>query len=152
MRLNVGNSFVGGLQLSSLSGAALGWASTACPGGRSWWAASHHRRRNAVAGDRNEPDADYHRRAVRGVRGVLSAASNLVYVYLPAIPTPPTLGLAIAAGGVGSAIGTLPAARRRRPLRRARRLGPCVGRSRVRGLVCHLWAPRPVIAGSIGWG
>ena len=77
--------------------------------------------------------------------GVLSAASNLVYVYLPELfPTPlraSGIGLAIAASRIGSATSTflLPVVVSRYGVHVA--LGACVAVLAFGGLVCHLWAP-----------
>jgi putative MFS transporter len=79
------------------------------------------------------------------VAGVLSAASNLVYVYLPELfPTDlraSGIGLAIAASRVGSAASTflLPLVVASFGVRVA--LGACVAVLAVGGLVCWAWAP-----------
>jgi putative MFS transporter len=77
--------------------------------------------------------------------GVLSAASNLVYVYLPELfPThlrASGIGLAIAASRIGSAIGTflLPVVVAQYGVRSA--LGACVVVLAAGALICHRWAP-----------
>jgi len=77
--------------------------------------------------------------------GVLSAASNLVYVYLPELfPTDlraSGIGLAIAASRIGSAASTfgLPVIVSLYGARVA--LGACVAVLGVGALVCHRWAP-----------
>jgi len=79
------------------------------------------------------------------VAGVLSAASNLVYVYLPELfPTDlraSGIGLAIAASRVGSAVSTflLPLVVAGLGVRVA--LGGCVAVLACGALVCHAWAP-----------
>jgi MFS transporter, putative metabolite transport protein len=77
--------------------------------------------------------------------GVLSAASNLVYVYLPELfPTDlraSGIGLAIAASRIGSAISTflLPIVVASYGVRTA--LGACVAVLAIGALVCQRWAP-----------
>jgi MFS transporter, putative metabolite transport protein len=77
--------------------------------------------------------------------GVLSAASNLVYVYLPELfPTDlraSGIGLAIAASRTGSAISTflLPVIVAAYGVRSA--LGACVAVLAIGALVCRQWAP-----------
>jgi len=77
--------------------------------------------------------------------GVLSAASNLVYVYLPELfPTDlraSGIGLAIAASRIGSAASTfvLPIIVSDYGARTA--LGACVAVLFAGALVCHRWAP-----------
>lgn len=77
--------------------------------------------------------------------GVLSAASNLVYVYLPELfPTDlraSGIGMAIAASRIGSAISTflLPIVVAAYGVRTA--LGACVAVLAFGALVCHRWAP-----------
>jgi putative MFS transporter len=77
--------------------------------------------------------------------GVLSAASNLVYVYLPELfPTDlraSGIGLAIAASRIGSAISTflLPLVVARVGVRAA--LGACFAVLALGALVCQRWAP-----------
>ncbi len=77
--------------------------------------------------------------------GVLSAASNLVYVYLPELfPTDlraSGIGLAIASSRIGSAIGTflLPLAVAGLGVRTA--LGACVAVLAAGALICRQWAP-----------
>jgi len=77
--------------------------------------------------------------------GVLSAASNLVYVYLPELfPTDlraSGIGLAIAASRGGSAVGTflLPVIVAAYGVRTA--LGACVAVLAVGALICQRWAP-----------
>jgi len=77
--------------------------------------------------------------------GVISAASNLVYVYLPELyPTDlraSGIGLAIAASRIGSAVSTflLPVIVEAYGARAA--LGACVGVLILGGLVCQRWAP-----------
>lgn len=77
--------------------------------------------------------------------GVLSAASNLVYVYLPELfPTDlraSGIGLAIAASRIGSAISTflLPIVVAEYGVRTA--LGACVAVLAIGALVCRQWAP-----------
>jgi putative MFS transporter len=77
--------------------------------------------------------------------GVLSAASNLVYVYLPEFfPTDlraSGIGLAIAASRIGSAVSTflLPVVVAAYGVRTA--LGACVAVLTVGELVCYRWAP-----------
>jgi putative MFS transporter len=77
--------------------------------------------------------------------GVLSAASNLVYVYLPELfPTDlraSGIGVAIAASRTGSAISTflLPIVVHDFGARTA--LGACVAVLAVGALICHQWAP-----------
>ena len=76
---------------------------------------------------------------------VLSAASNLVYVYLPELfPTDlraSGIGLAVAASRLGSAVGTflLPIVLAAYGPQAA--LGACVAVLLVGGSVCHRWAP-----------
>jgi putative MFS transporter len=77
--------------------------------------------------------------------GVLSAASNLVYVYLPELfPTDlraSGIGLAIAASRTGSAISTflLPVIVAAYGVRSA--LGACVAVLAMGALICRQWAP-----------
>jgi MFS transporter, putative metabolite transport protein len=77
--------------------------------------------------------------------GVLSAASNLVYVYLPELfPTDlraSGIGLAIAASRIGSAISTflLPIVVAEYGVRTA--LSACVAVLAIGALVCQRWAP-----------
>lgn len=77
--------------------------------------------------------------------GVLSAASNLCYVYLPELfPTSlraSGIGLAIAASRIGSAVSTflLPIVVARFGVQSA--LGACVAVLAVGGLLCYAWAP-----------
>jgi putative MFS transporter len=77
--------------------------------------------------------------------GVLSAASNLVYVYLPELfPTDlraSGIGLAIAASRTGSAISTflLPIIVAAYGVRTA--LGACVAVLAIGAVICGLWAP-----------
>jgi MFS transporter, putative metabolite transport protein len=77
--------------------------------------------------------------------GVLSAASNLVYVYLPELfPTDlraSGIGLAIAASRIGSAISTflLPVIVAAYGVRMA--LGACVAELTIGAVVCFRWAP-----------
>jgi putative MFS transporter len=77
--------------------------------------------------------------------GVLSAASNLVYVYLPELfPTDlraSGIGLAIAASRIGSAVSTflLPIVVASYGVRSA--LGACVAVLVIGAAVCHRWAP-----------
>jgi putative MFS transporter len=77
--------------------------------------------------------------------GVLSAASNLVYVYLPELfPTrlrASGIGLAVAASRIGSAVGTflLPVVVVSYGARAA--LGACVAVLGVGAAVCYRWAP-----------
>jgi MFS transporter, putative metabolite transport protein len=77
--------------------------------------------------------------------GVISAASNLVYVYLPELfPThlrASGIGLAIAASRTGSAISTflLPIVVAAFGVRAA--LGACVAVLAAGALVCRQWAP-----------
>jgi putative MFS transporter len=77
--------------------------------------------------------------------GVLSAASNLVYVYLPELfPTDlraSGIGLAIAASRTGSAVGTflLPVIVAAYGVRTA--LGACVAVLAIGALTCQRWAP-----------
>jgi putative MFS transporter len=77
--------------------------------------------------------------------GVLSAASNLVYVYLPELfPTDlraSGIGLAIAASRTGSAVSTflLPVIVAAYGVRSA--LGACVAVLAVGGVICWRWAP-----------
>jgi putative MFS transporter len=77
--------------------------------------------------------------------GVLSAASNLVYVYLPELfPTDlraSGIGLAVAASRIGSAVSTflLPVVVAAYGVRSA--LGACVVVLGVGAVVCHRWAP-----------
>ena len=77
--------------------------------------------------------------------GVLSAASNLVYVYLPELfPTDlraSGIGLAVAASRIGSAVSTflLPVVVAAYGVRSA--LGACVVVLVVGAVVCHRWAP-----------
>ena len=76
---------------------------------------------------------------------VLSAASNLVYVYLPELfPTDlraSGIGLAIAASRAGSAVGTflLPVIVAHYGVSSA--LGSCVAVLAIGGLACAVWAP-----------
>ena len=76
---------------------------------------------------------------------VLSAASNLVYVYLPELfPTDlraSGIGLAIAASRAGSAVGTflLPVIVAQYGVRSA--LATCVAVLAIGGLACARWAP-----------
>lgn len=77
--------------------------------------------------------------------GVLSAASNLVYVYLPELfPTDlraSGIGLAVAASRIGSAVGTflLPVVVGAYGVRAA--LGACVAVLAVGAAICQRWAP-----------
>ena len=77
--------------------------------------------------------------------GVLSAASNLVYVYLPELfPTDlraSGIGLAIAASRIGSAISTflLPVVVAEYGVRTA--LGACVAVLTIGAAICQRWAP-----------
>jgi putative MFS transporter len=77
--------------------------------------------------------------------GVLSAASNLVYVYLPELfPTDlraSGIGIAIAVSRVGSAVSTflLPVVVSAYGVRTA--LGGCVVVLAIGALICHRWAP-----------
>ncbi|HEY3783751.1 MAG TPA: MFS transporter [Steroidobacteraceae bacterium] len=77
--------------------------------------------------------------------GVLSAASNLVYVYLPELfPTDlraSGIGIAVAASRVGSAVGTflLPVVVAAYGVRMA--LEACVAVLAVGAIVCYRWAP-----------
>ncbi len=77
--------------------------------------------------------------------GVLSAASNLVYVYLPELfPTDlraSGIGLAIAASRIGSAMGTflLPVVVAAFGVRAA--LGACVAVLAIGAAICRQWAP-----------
>jgi putative MFS transporter len=77
--------------------------------------------------------------------GVLSAASNLVYVYLPELfPTrlrASGIGLAIAASRIGSAASTflLPVVMSRYGVQAA--LGACCIVLAFGGTLCHAWAP-----------
>jgi putative MFS transporter len=77
--------------------------------------------------------------------GVLSAASNLVYVYLPELfPThlrASGIGLAIAASRIGSAVSTflLPVVMSRYGVQAT--IGACVGVLAFGAVLCHAWAP-----------
>jgi len=77
--------------------------------------------------------------------GVLSAASDLVYVYLPELfPTDlraSGIGLAVAASRIGSAVSTflLPVVVAGFGVRAA--LGACMAVLVLGGVVCQLWAP-----------
>ena len=77
--------------------------------------------------------------------GVISAATNLVYFYLPELfPTPlraSGVGVAIAASRIGSALSTfvLPVVMAAWGARVA--LGACVAVLAIGGLVCQRWAP-----------
>ncbi|MGI9245403.1 MAG: MFS transporter, partial [Steroidobacteraceae bacterium] len=77
--------------------------------------------------------------------GVLSAASNLCYVYLPELfPTrlrASGIGLAIAVSRVGSAVSTflLPLVVHRFGVQAA--LGACVAVLLLGGMLCYAWAP-----------
>jgi putative MFS transporter len=77
--------------------------------------------------------------------GVLSAASNLVYVYLPELfPTDlraSGIGLAVAASRIGSAVSTflLPIVVASYGARTA--LGACVAVLASGALICQRWAP-----------
>jgi putative MFS transporter len=77
--------------------------------------------------------------------GVLSAASNLVYVYLPELfPTDlraSGIGLAIAASRIGSAVSTflLPIVVASYGARAA--LGTCVAVLAIGAVICQRWAP-----------
>jgi putative MFS transporter len=77
--------------------------------------------------------------------GVLSAASNLVYVYLPELfPTDlraSGIGLAIAASRIGSAVSTflLPVVVAGYGVRTA--LGACVAVLVIGAVICERWAP-----------
>jgi putative MFS transporter len=77
--------------------------------------------------------------------GVLSAASNLVYVYLPELfPTDlraSGIGIAIAASRIGSAVSTflLPVVVAGYGVRSA--LGACVAVLAIGAVVCQRWAP-----------
>ncbi len=79
------------------------------------------------------------------IAGVLSGASNLVYVYLPELfPTDlraSGIGLAIAASRIGSAVSTflLPVVVADLGVRLA--LAGCVAVLAVGGIVCYVWAP-----------
>jgi len=76
---------------------------------------------------------------------VLSAASNLVYVYLPELfPTDlraSGIGLAVAASRIGSAVGTflLPILVDSAGIHAA--LGVCVATLLLGGAICYAWAP-----------
>jgi MFS transporter, putative metabolite transport protein len=77
--------------------------------------------------------------------GVLSAASNLVYVYLPELfPTDlraSGIGLAVAASRIGSAVSTflLPVVVAGYGVRSA--LGACVAVLAIGAVICQRWAP-----------
>ncbi len=77
--------------------------------------------------------------------GVLSAASNLVYVYLPELfPTDlraSGIGIAIAASRIGSAVSTflLPVVVAAFGVRSA--LGACVAVLAIGAVICQRWAP-----------
>jgi putative MFS transporter len=77
--------------------------------------------------------------------GVLSAASNLVYVYLPELFATDLrasgIGLSIAASRIASAAGTfvLPVMVQAYGVRAA--LGACVAVLMVGGVCCYVWAP-----------
>lgn len=77
--------------------------------------------------------------------GVLSAASNLVYVYLPELfPTDlraSGIGIAVAASRIGSAVSTflLPVVVAGYGARSA--LGACVAVLGIGAVICHRWAP-----------
>jgi MFS transporter, putative metabolite transport protein len=77
--------------------------------------------------------------------GVLSAASNLVYVYLPELfPTDlraSGIGIAIAASRIGSAVSTflLPVVVAEYGVRSA--LGACVAVLAIGAVICQRWAP-----------
>lgn len=147
--LNVGNSFVGGLayNLSLLSGAALGLLVVDRMPRRTFLVGSFGITAAAmlwlVIATNPTPTTIVVLFVV--FAGVLSAASNLVYVYLPELfPTSlraSGIGLAIAASRVGSAISTflLPVVVGRYGVHVA--LGACVAVLAFGGLVCHLWAP-----------
>ena len=147
--LDVDNSFVGGLayNLSLLSGAVLGLLVVDRMPRRTFLVGSFAVTAGAMLGlvlaDNPGPVTVVFLFVV--FAGVLSAASNLVYVYLPELfPTPlraSGIGLAIAASRIGSATSTflLPVVVSRYGVHVA--LGACVAVLAFGGLVCHLWAP-----------
>jgi putative MFS transporter len=147
--LNVGNSFVGGLayNLSLLSGAVLGLLVVDRMPRRTFLVGSFAVTAAAmlwlVIATNPTPTTIVVLFVI--FAGVLSAASNLVYVYLPELfPTSlraSGIGLAIAASRVGSAISTflLPIVVSRYGVHAA--LGACVAVLALGGLVCHVWAP-----------
>jgi putative MFS transporter len=77
--------------------------------------------------------------------GVLSAASNLVYVYLPELFATDLrasgIGLAVAASRIGSAVSTflLPVVVAGYGVRSA--LGACVAVLAIGAVICQRWAP-----------
>jgi putative MFS transporter len=147
--LNVGNSFVGGLayNLSLLGGAVLGLLVVDRMPRRTFLVGSFAVTAGAMLGlvlmENPGPVTVVFLFVV--FAGVLSAASNLVYVYLPELfPTPlraSGIGLAIAASRIGSAASTflLPVVVSRYGVHVA--LGACVAVLAFGGLVCHAWAP-----------
>ncbi len=147
--LDVGNSFVGGLayNLSLLCGAALGLLVVDRMPRRTFLVGSFAVTAGAMLWlvlARNPGPITVVLLFVV-FAGVLSAASNLVYVYLPELfPTSlraSGIGLAIAASRIGSAVSTflLPIVVSRYGVHLA--LGTCVAVLAFGGLVCHLWAP-----------
>jgi putative MFS transporter len=147
--LNVGNSFVGGLayNLSLLFGAVFGLLVVDRMPRRTFLVGSFAVTAGAMLGlvlaENPGPVTVVFLFVV--FAGVLSAASNLVYVYLPELfPTPlraSGIGLAIAASRIGSAASTflLPVVVSRYGVHVA--LGACVAVLAFGGLVCHAWAP-----------
>jgi MFS transporter, putative metabolite transport protein len=147
--LDVGNSFVGGLayNLSLLSGAVLGLMVVDRMPRRTFLVGSFAVTAAAmlwlVVATDPAPTTIVALFVI--FAGVLSAASNLVYVYLPELfPTSlraSGIGLAIAASRIGSAASTflLPVVVSRFGVHMA--LGACVGVLAFGGLICHAWAP-----------
>jgi len=147
--LDVGNSFVGGLayNLSLLAGAVLGLLVVDRMPRRTFLVGSFGVTAAAmlwlVVATNPTPTTTVVLFVI--FAGVLSAASNLVYVYLPELfPTPlraSGIGLAIAASRIGSAASTflLPVVVSRHGVHVA--LGACVAVLAFGGLVCHAWAP-----------
>ena len=147
--LSVGNSFVGGLayNLSLLFGAVFGLLVVDRMPRRTFLVGSFAITAGAMLGlvlaDNPGPITVVFLFVV--FAGVLSAASNLVYVYLPELfPTPlraSGIGLAIAASRIGSAASTflLPVVVSRYGVHVA--LGACVAVLAFGGVVCHAWAP-----------
>jgi MFS transporter, putative metabolite transport protein len=147
--LNVGDSFLGGLayNLSLLAGAVLGLLVVDRMPRRTFLVGSFAVTAAAMLWLVVAPDPATATIVMLFVifAGVLSAASNLVYVYLPELfPTSlraSGIGLAIAASRVGSAVSTflLPVVVSRYGVHVA--LGACVAVLACGGLICQLWAP-----------
>lgn len=147
--LDVGDSFVGGLayNLSLLGGAVLGLLVVDRMPRRTFLVGSFAITSLALLPLLviDQPAASLIVVLFAIFAGVLSAASNLVYVYLPELfPTrlrASGIGLAIAASRVGSAVSTflLPVVMSRYGVQTA--LGACAAVLAFGGLLCHAWAP-----------